>query len=170
MVNLRLIAACCFMFTATFNLSHAEVYKWKDSEGKFRYSDVPPRSDTSYEVLNKKKSVREVSVTQSENKQAKPIVGGNVASKEANDLAVKAQDKQKESAEKLKAETARLAEENAAINAENCQAAQSNLATYKNGGRIKRVNEKGEAIFLTDADIASSVKSAQKEVEKYCKS
>jgi len=161
---LRLITLLYFISSATFNLCYADVYKWKDSEGKLRYSDIPPRSDTKYEVLNKKKAVGKSDQNKTETSQINASFNGNVESKGMKDVVGKA------NSEKPKAAPAQIIDENVAINAENCQAAQSNLATYKNGGRIKRVNEKGEIEYLTDVDITSSVKSAQKDVEKYCKS
>lgn len=54
------------------------------------------------------------------------------------------------------------------IKQENCVGAKSNLATFTNGGRIAKTNEKGEKYYLGDADISQGKAEAQKDVEKYC--
>ncbi len=44
--------------TAVSGLSQAEIYKWKDKDGKVRYSDTPPPSNVKQEsITGKKKSV-----------------------------------------------------------------------------------------------------------------
>lgn len=51
---------------------------------------------------------------------------------------------------------------------ENCQSAKANLRTYQVGGRISKVSESGEKIYLDDAEIKQKSQEAQKEVDKWC--
>ncbi len=51
---------------------------------------------------------------------------------------------------------------------ENCQSAKANLRTYQAGGRIGKVNEKGEKIFMDDAEVNQKAQEAQALVDKWC--
>lgn len=51
---------------------------------------------------------------------------------------------------------------------ENCQAAKANLRTYQVGGRVSKVNESGEKVYLDDAEIKQKAQEAQKDVDKWC--
>ena len=57
---------------------------------------------------------------------------------------------------------------NLKIKQENCKAAKANLATFINGGRIAKTNEKGEKYYLGDADIAQGKADAKRDVDQYC--
>jgi hypothetical protein len=46
--------------------------------------------------------------------------------------------------------------------------ARSNFATFNNGGRITKTNEKGEKEFLGNSDISQGKADAQRDIEKYC--
>lgn len=147
----------------------ADIYKYKDSDGKWRYTDVPPRSDVKYDVISRKK--------EDPNKNSKIMTKAEVLQATAapkSDKAALDTTKEKAAAkadaEKIKAAQLAVAQESAAIKEENCRMAKMNLAMYQQGGRIKRVNEKGEPVMLSDADIASGRVSAQKEVDQYCSS
>lgn len=51
---------------------------------------------------------------------------------------------------------------------ENCQSAKANLRTYQVGGRIGKVNENGEKIFMDDAEVSQKAQEAQALVDKWC--
>ncbi len=72
----------------------------------------------------------------------------------------------KDAEQQKKADEAKQAE--LTIKETNCKSAKSNLATYTNGGRIIKTNDKGEKEFLGDNDINQAKDNSQKEVEKYC--
>jgi len=77
-------------------------------------------------------------------------------------------------AAKIKAEKAaaeKAAADKAAeikINQENCELAKTNLLTYQSGGRMRKVNEQGERVYLDDAEIKQKAEQAKKDVEKWC--
>ena len=50
---LRILLMCALVLPT---LANAEIYKWKDSDGKMRYSDVPPPSNIKQEPLYGKKN------------------------------------------------------------------------------------------------------------------
>src|SRR5437867_3294471 len=52
---------------------------------------------------------------------------------------------------------------------ENCARARENMALLDYGGRVARVNEKGERYFLEDAQVAQEKAKAQASVNEWCK-
>lgn len=178
-MNIRFLILCTLALPVLASAEAGEVYKWRDSNGVVRYSDTPPPSNVKHEVYGKKSKV----------------VSGQAPLAEVEGDATAAMNKQKAAtdkalAEKAKADKAPLSKEEAAakrakeaeelkkieaqkkaeleVKAENCKVAKSNLATYTNGGRITRTNEKGEREYYTDAEIAKGRVESQAEVEKHC--
>lgn len=168
-MKLRILLLCIVMLPV---LAQAEIYKWKDKDGRVRYSDVPPPSNIKQESLYGKK------IPKPTNQQPlAPVEGetGNAIEK-ANEKA--SADKAPLSKEEATTKRAKDAEqeklENEAKQAEleakeqNCKSARANLQAYKQGGRIVKVNEQGEREYLSDADIGKARVEAEGEVEKFC--
>lgn len=157
------------------SMASAEIYKWKDKDGKVRYSDVPPPSNTRTESLYGKKIPRptgqaplapvegDATVAANKQKEIDAAGGKEVAPLTKEQEAAK---RSKEAEEKKKAESVKA--EELKIKQENCKFAENQLTSYSGGGRIVRVNDKGEREYLSDADIASAKSAAQADVEKYC--
>ena len=59
-------------------------------------------------------------------------------------------------------------EAQAKIKEENCKASKANLASYQQGGRVYKMNEKGEREYLDDDGLKAGAEKAQKEVSEYC--
>lgn len=145
----------------------AEIYKWKDSDGRIRYSDVPPPSNVPQETLRGKKIPKAAL-----NPQA-PLspVNGNIT--EALQRQNKMANKEEEAAKRAQDAEAQKKEEEAKqaelkLKEENCRIAKSNLRTYSDGGRIMRTNAQGEREYLSDKEIDSGLANARNEFEKYC--
>lgn len=51
---------------------------------------------------------------------------------------------------------------------ENCQKARANLQTYQIGGRITKIDEKGEKVYLDDNEINQKLDAARQDVAKWC--
>jgi len=163
-------------------LASAEIYKWKDKNGVMRYSDVPPPSNVKQEALYGKKTPKETGLapltpvegdgTVEMNKakasadKAKPGTEANKTDKAPLSKDEAAAKRAKDAEQQKKADEAKQAE--LKIKQENCTAAKQNLATFTNGGRIAKTNEKGEKQFLGDADISQGKADAQSDVNKYC--
>jgi len=175
-------------------LASAEIYKWKESDGAIRYSDVPPPSNIKQEAISGKKPPKPT------DKAPSTEVAGNQAITADKDKLDPAKDKAllgkknsptgkalaekspstpptiskdeaaakraKDAEQQKKADEAKLAE--LKVKQANCQSAKSNLATYTTGGRISKTNEKGERAFMGDDDIGKAKVDSQKDVEKYC--
>ena len=178
-MKLLVLLLCAMMLPS---IATAEIYKWKDSDGSMRYSDVQPPSNVKQEAMYGKKIVTptglapltavEGDATIEMNKDKAATIKKTTADKEATEA--KKADKTPLTKEELAAKRAKdkKAEEdnqaNLKIKQENCKAAKSNLATFINGGRIAKTNEKGEKHFLSDADISEGKTQAQKDVDQNC--
>lgn len=170
MMKLRILLLSLIMLPT---LANAEIYKWKDKDGRVRYSDVPPPSNVKQEALYGKKIPKPTGQP-----PLAPVEGDATAA--LNREKASAKDKAPVSKEDAAAKRARDAEQQKkedeakqaelALKQENCKAAQANLKTYSDGGRLVKTNEKGEREYLGDADIDKGKVEAQKDVERYCDS
>lgn len=174
----------CLVLAPT--LASAEIYKWKDKDGKVRYSDIPPPSNIKQEFMTGKKVPKPTGLAP----LAEVEGDATVATKQevtAPGEAKKAEDKQLETGGK---EVKPLSKEEAAakrakdaeakkkanleketqkkINNENCKTAKNNLIIYTNGGRISKLNAQGEREYMSDEEIKQAKNEAQKEVDKFC--
>lgn len=174
-MKIRPLILCLAILPMLPSLANAEVYKWKDKDGSVRYSDVPPPSNVKHEPMLGKKTPK------STGQPPLAPVDGDITT---------AINRDKVATEKAAADKAALSKEEAAakrakdaeaqkkesqtkqaelkLRQENCKAAKSNLATYTDGGRIAKINEKGEREYLTEEQIAQGKTDAKKDVEKYC--
>ena len=148
-------------------LSHAQVYKWKDKDGTTRYTDTPPPSNIQQEAIGKKTVEPTGKAPPSPvdgAKQVPAVAKDNIPAVKADEAAAK---KRQLSAE---AEKQNKEKEDAMIKrkAENCQIAKSNYETYKQGGRIHKVNEKGERVYLDENDLEAGKVKAQNEINENC--
>jgi hypothetical protein len=186
-----LLALCCLPLAMSFT-APAEIYKWKDKSGKIQYSDSPPLSNIPYTTLSGKKPAQSAAPAQAPAAapapvQPMPAPGGKAgktptnvppmppggpqapsdpeATKEkipqelkdkaAQEAANKQQDEQKKLAEAKNKEQA-------------CKDARSRLAQFEQGGRIYKVNEKGEREYYGDKEIAAELQNAKDDVAANC--
>jgi Domain of unknown function (DUF4124) len=166
---------CCVfcVLLALPMLANAEIYKWKDKDGVMRYTDTPPPSNVKQENIVGKKFIKPTgqpalspvaskdSATGKEPNVKEPAAKGDTA-----DEAAKLRQKNAETEKRNKQEK----ENQAKLNAENCKAAKSNLASYNQGGRVYKMNEKGEREYLDDAGLKAGAAAAQKDMAQYCNS
>ena len=172
---LSLLLALFVLCTAA-TLSQAEVYKWKDKDGTIKYSDTPPPSNIKQEAINgKKKSAAptgKVPLAPVENAAA---VGSDnvkpIKSKEGFEDPINPE----EAAAKLRQKNAEAEKNNkkekeaeAKRKAENCSAAKANMQTYTQGGRVYKMNEKGERAYLDEKGFAEGKQKAQQEMNENC--
>jgi hypothetical protein len=137
------------MAMALATAAEAQLYKYTDPKtGKTIYSDQPP-PDQDAKTLNIR--TRSGPTTKSAVEQDKALDKGR--KKVAED-----------------AKKAGEAEKRAAAQAEHCLAARQNYQIYADGGRISKMNEKGERELLTDEEIESKRESSRRQMEEACKS
>ncbi len=174
MMNLRALLLCLIILPT---IASAEIYKWKDKDGTFRYSDVPPPSNVKKEALLGKKIPKptgqapltavEGDATSAANKQKAIDRERTAGGKPGTQLSKP--EKDEAAAKRAKdAEAEKNADAAQKQKQENCLAAKANLKTHMDGGRLARTNEKGERENLSDADIKKGIVDSQADVDKYC--
>lgn len=144
------------LLVALPQVASAQIYKWKDKDGTTRYSDTPPPSNVPYESLSGKKSIPAKPAADAAPAEAKPAAKPETTQAEPKETPEQIQEKK------------RVEEENKKIRAQNCVAAKANLQAFTQGGRISRVNEKGEREYMDDEALAKAAEQAKKEIAQNC--
>lgn len=131
----------------------AEIVKWVDSEGKVHYGDQPPASAKKQQPMNIRNQPG--------------ALGGTAGQKSAAEQEAEFRRRRMEEAdaEKKAAEDRAQAE----IAKRNCADARNNLRALQEGVRLTKYNEKGERVFLDDAERAKAMADAQQAVKDWCK-
>jgi hypothetical protein len=181
-----LLALCCLPLVLSFTAS-AEIYKWKDKSGKIQYSDSPPLSNIPYTTLSGKKAAQPAAPAQAPapaTAQPMPAPGSKAgktpanmppggpqapADPEASKEKVPQELKDKaaqDAANKQQDEAKKTADAQAKDQA--CKSARSRLAQFEQGGRIYKVNEKGEREYFGDKEIAAELQKAKDDVAANC--
>ena len=152
------------------SIGNAEIYKWKDKNGTTRYSDTPPPSNIKQEAIGSKKLAKPA--TQA---PAAPVVNEQPADKEAakdSPPVPGSADEEAAAKRQINAEAEKNnkleKEKQEADKAENCKAAKSNLASYEQGGRVYKMNEKGERVYLDENDFKAGREKATQEINENC--
>jgi hypothetical protein len=144
-----LIVACAL---ALAPLASAQMYKYVDKDGKTVYTDQPP-PDADPKAMR--------------------VPSSAVGNAPAPGKTAVQQDKELQKGREKTAEAAKKADETAArakAEEERCNSAKAAYAQYQLGGRITKLNDKGEKIFLGDDEIDAAREKARQQVEQYCKS
>ncbi|MGB8856480.1 MAG: DUF4124 domain-containing protein [Burkholderiales bacterium] len=139
----------------------ADIYQWKDADGRTQYSDQPP-SDRPARLI--KSGVPAQIVAE------KTDVGGEekAEKKGPKSLAEKDQESRKRKIDAEKGE--KEAADKVAAKKENCTQARNQMKTLEDGGRIYKRDEKGEKNYLDDKGVAKEMAEAKANVSKYCNS
>ena len=150
---------------------HAEIYKWKDKNGTTRYSDTPPPSNIKQEAIGSKKALKPAVTPPAVPVAAPRAPAANDAEKDpppvpgsADDEAALKRQSNAEAEKNNKLEN----EKQEAAKAENCKAAKSNLASFEQGGRVYKMNEKGEREYLDENDFKAGREKSQQEINENC--
>jgi Domain of unknown function (DUF4124) len=167
MKSLHIHILLLLMVFGASSLSHAEIYKWKDKNGAIRYSDTPPPSNVKQEAIGRNKATTPTGKEPLASVENAPPVkaSDNPAVPENSDAAAAAQRQRNAEAEKNNKQEK---EAEAKRKAENCKAAKANFETYTQGGRIYKMNEKGEREYVNDADLEEGKAKAQQEINENC--
>ncbi|HYG13540.1 MAG TPA: DUF4124 domain-containing protein [Methylophilaceae bacterium] len=139
--------------------AHADVYKWRDSNGAVRYSDIPPASNVPYETLHggrKTPNTPSADVVPAPQPTNPPVP-------QPDDAALRRQ--QQAEQEKIEQQNKDSQEQ---TRQQNCSTARANLQKYKVGGRIMTMDAEGQRRYLSDAEIGQGLEQAQKEVADFC--
>jgi hypothetical protein len=130
----------------------AQVYKWKDAQGRTVISDTPPPG-AARETQAVPAAKPDPAATDSQKSWAEKDMELKKRLQEQKDAAAKA--------EKEKAE--------AAQRAENCKRAKQQQALLESGERIAHRNLNGEREYITDQQRQDEIERARQAVQEWCK-
>ena len=145
----RIALALTLLLAAT--VVNAQIYQWKDENGKTVISDKPPIG----KVSQQRKIESEAPATTT------------ATSKTAADRELefrKRQKEAKEGAEKSSKEQSAISDQK-----ENCASARQHLQALESGERIAMRDEKGERYFMEDAPRQQEIVKTRKTIESSCK-
>jgi hypothetical protein len=132
----------------------AQLYKYVDKDGKTVYSDTPPANIDSKQIS---------------------VPGGKAAVPSAATAAPKSAverdkelDKSRDEAREKQKKAADVERKSAEAEAR-CSQAKSAYATYAEGGRIHKYNDKGEREYLGDVEIEEGRVRTRREMDEACK-
>lgn len=140
--------------------AEAQVYKCVDAAGKTVYSQAPcPRNAKSTTLQS---TPAPVPAAAAKPDAAAKASGPKTAAEVEQDFKKRKLDED-DAKKKREQEVAE-----AKLKEENCRNARAGLAGIELGGRQTRINEKGERIFLDDAQIDSEKEKMRRAVQSYC--
>ena len=158
-LSVAILLALCVSLPAS-----AQLYKWVDADGRVQYSDKPPPGNIKAEKLSA--PARAAAPAASDAKGAAP--------KDAAKAGPKSTAEQEQAFRKRQLDAAKAQEEEGQKQAqarertENCRRAQAALSNLQIGGRLARVDEKGERVYMDDQQIAQETAKAQREAAAAC--
>lgn len=161
-----LIALLGLMLAAS---AHAQ-WKWRDAKGNVQYSDMPPPPGTPEKDILQRPYVAKPTIVVAPPGAAAsaapaPKPAASTPSKAEQEAAARQKKEQDGEAAKQKEEERRLA----AQRRENCARAQANLRDLQSGTRLTRTNDKGERVFMEEAQIAAEVSRARDLITTECR-
>ncbi len=135
--------------TLTFSSAYAAIYKWVDAEGNVHYGEQPVSQDAERLQIKIREPV-------------KPA-----ASEDGKDADKETEDKdKKEEAKPEKTEPPKMSKKEKRAR---CKQAKGNLNTILTHGRLRERDKSGNSRYLTDEEKQRRLKTARKNVRKYCR-
>lgn len=136
---------------------HAQIYQWREANGRMSYSDqAPPNVDARMVGHNTPGAATSAVPAEASAPSAKSWAEQDREFRERRALQSETEQRQaKGRAEKV-------------ARTQYCSEQRRNLAMLERGGRIGRPNDKGEMEDLTDAQIKAAAASARERLAKDC--
>lgn len=128
----------------------AQIYQWKDANGKTVISDKPPVGNTS--------AAKKV--------DAGSNASGNATQKTLADRELEMRKRQKDAQEG--ADKAAKEQSAAAEKAKNCESARRYLQTLESGERVAMRDDKGERYFMEDSQREQEIASTRQMLQSTC--
>jgi hypothetical protein len=144
-----LVLAAVILLSSTF--VNAQIYQWKDANGKTVISDKPPTGQVS---------------DQRKIEARTPLVGES-SQKTLADREMDFRKRQQESQEKF--DKTRKEGDAAAEKKESCERLRRNLELLESGERVAQRDEKGERSFMEDAQREREIAKVRQTLQSSCK-
>ena len=146
-------------------------WKWRDAKGNVQYSDLPPPPGTpDKDILQRPPAPARPTIVVAPpgapaSAATAPRPAASAPTKAEQDAAARQKQEQDKDAAKQKEEERRVAEQRR----ENCARAQANLRDLQSGARLTRTNDKGERVFMEQAQIAAETSRARDLITSECR-
>jgi len=147
---MRILLAFVLALCAT--AASAQLYSWKDADGKTHYSDQPPPTATPTRKIAAP-AARATDPAGTRKNMAEKELASRQKQKDAQDAAAKAEKDQTD------ADARRV----------NCERARANLQGLESGATRFSINAQGERIALDGAVREAELANARKSVESWCR-
>lgn len=178
MIRRAVLAVTLFAASLAALPAAAQIYSWKDKEGRVHYGDTPPPTG-EVNLIKGSAATRTVAPAAEAPSPELPEAAGTPAATEAPatleaarppTLAEREQAfRERRAAE---AEAQAKAEQEAAREADRqrfCEQASNQLAALESGQRISRFNAAGEREFLDDAARSAEIARLQQQRAEHCR-
>ena len=149
-MTIKRIAIAVAVLLATTAV-HAQIYEWKDENGKTVYSDQPPAG-----------KVRQQRKIDAEAPASSTAPQKTTADREM-DFRKRAQESQEKAAKTAKEQAA------AADKKENCEKSRRYLESLESGERMALRDDKGERYFMEDAQREQEIAKVRQVLQTTCK-
>jgi uncharacterized iron-regulated membrane protein len=153
-----LTLALLALVAITFSAPTLAQFKWKDSNGRWVYSDQPPPSGVNGQALAAPAPMAKPAAQQSANAEPKASMAAN-----SDDKALATKRKELEASQVAK-DKQDLAKKNQA----NCDLVRTNLKALQSEVRVRVADANGERNFLSEPEKQSRAIAAQKELATNC--
>jgi hypothetical protein len=137
-----------FSLTLTAPASIAQVFSWKDADGKIHYGDRPPVTQ---------QNARKLQAAPPTDPSAPPPTAGKLLAEREQ------QQKDQEGAKNTQTEQAEARQRK-----ENCQRARANLAALESGEVRFILNAQGERVALEGATLGSEINRTRQAANSWC--
>ena len=160
----HLIGLGVLLLAVSAAASAQTTYRWDDADGQTHYSDQPPPTGALNVKVIKDSGFDSGDQYESEDSFEDSTASGGEPSYREQEA--KFQERQAKRAEQqAEAEKEKLA---AAERKKNCELARGNYNTVSVGGRITRIDENGERVYLSDDEIKQKTVEARKVMDQWC--
>lgn len=146
----KLLSALVFLSLMYSGGTCSEVYKWKDANGRYHYSDLKPIDGEEQKI----------------DVPPKPASPPPV-SKSINEKEMEFKKRQLEVEENSAKEARQLSE--AKERQKNCDQARGNLKSLESGTRLVKYDAKGERAYVEDKERPGLIEDAKKDIATWCK-
>jgi len=147
----------------------AQIYSWKDKDGKTHYSDIPPPSGP-VKTLRGTPVAAPVAAPSGEQGEAE-AAGGQPAADEGKPKTLAEREEEFRKRRAAEAEAQAKAQEEQQREADRqrfCEDARNQLAALNSGQRIARMNAAGEREFVGDEARAADIERLQRQIDENC--
>ncbi|MDR1349711.1 MAG: DUF4124 domain-containing protein [Zoogloeaceae bacterium] len=148
-MHIRLTLAV-LLSLAAFSAAQADVYKWKDAQGRTIISDTPQPG---------KKTTAVPSAKPDDSADDSPV-----KTLDDQDLEFRKRQEEREAAEKKQNEETAAA----ARKSEACERSRRNLDMLESGARISRANEQGAPEFINDQQREAEISRVRQNMQANC--